>query len=324
MRSSPRSLRCFLPLLAAACLVAATPPLVARSQAPDDPVVVAVGDLACQSLSQGQGEGACRSGDVADLVRALDPDAFLVLGDAQYSNGKLSEYLKVWDVQFGDLLDVTQPSPGNHDYGTPDAAGYFGYFGAAANPPLGYYSFDLGRWHVVSLDSPICGDQGCGPGSPQYQWLAADLAGSRAACTIAFMHELRYDWRPWQKWVDDDDTTPNGGSETDRFIPLWELMVERGVDIVLGGHNHLYQRWLPQDAHGNAVADGVVQFTVGTGGRSLYSFGTGPRPANLVATQNKAFGVLRLVLHRDSYDYAWVGVPGEPAFQDSGTAVPCN
>lgn len=325
MRVRAPSLRSCCCILAAASLVAVATSLEAAPQEASDPVVVAVGDLACQSPSQGTGQGACRSGEVADLVRALDPDAFLVLGDAQYSNGKLSEYLRVWDPQFGDLLEVTQPSPGNHDYGTPDAAGYFAYFGAAANPPLGYYSFDLGRWHVVSLNSPICGDDaGCGPGSPQYDWLAADLAGSRARCTIAFMHELRYDWRPWQKWVEDDGATPNAGSETAAFVPLWELMAERGVDVVLGGHNHLYQRWVPQDAHGNAVDGGVVQFTVGTGGRSLYSFGIPPIPGNLAATQNKAFGVLKLVLHRDSYDYEWVGVPGDPAFEDSGTAVPCN
>jgi hypothetical protein len=307
-------------------LMAATTLFVAGAQAdPGDPVIVAVGDLACQALTQGQGEGACRSGEIADQIREIDPDKFLVLGDAQYNNGKLSEYLGVWDVQFGDLFDITAPAPGNHDYGTADAAGYFEYFGAVANPPLGYYSFNLGKWHIVSLNSPNCGDDpGCGPGTPQYEWLAADLAKSKAQCTIAYMHELRYDWRPWQKWIEDDGTTLYGGSETEPFVKIWELMYREGVDVVLGGHNHIYQRWVPQDGQGNAVADGVVQFTVGTGGRSLYPFGFGSMPENLDVTQNKSFGVLKMTLHKDSYDYEWVTMPGEAPFEDFGTDVPCN
>jgi hypothetical protein len=140
-----------------------------------DPVIVAVGDVACQSLSQGDGEGACRSDEVADLITSLDPDRFLALGDLQYNNGTLAEFQRVWDVQFGHLKPITAPAPGNHEYGTEGAQGYFDYFGTAANPPQGYYSFDLGRWHIVSLNSDICGDEpGCGPGTPQYEWLRAD------------------------------------------------------------------------------------------------------------------------------------------------------
>jgi len=306
--------------------IAATTFLAAAAQAgPRDPVVVAVGDLACQALTHGQGEGACRSGEIADLIRSIAPDKFLGLGDLQYNNGKLTEYMRVWDVQFGDLRGITAPAPGNHDYGTPEAAGYFAYFGPVANPPVGYYSFNLGKWHIISLNSPICGgDVGCGPGTPQYEWLAADLAASNAQCTIAFMHELRYDWRPWQKWIVDDGKTLYGGSETEPFIPLWELMYDAGVEIVLGGHNHLYQRWAPQDAHGNAASDGVVQFTVGTGGRSLYPYGFGSMPENLVTTQNKSFGLLKLTLHRDSYDYEWVTLPGDAPFADAGAAVACH
>ena len=99
------------------------------------------------------------------------------------------------------------------------------------------------------------------------------------------------------------------------------MFVDEGVDVVLDGNNHLYQRWAPQDAHGNAIAGGPVQFVVGTGGRQLYPFGRPPMPENLEATQNKTFGVLQMTLHESSYDHAWVSVPGDPAFEDTGTVA---
>jgi hypothetical protein len=314
-------------MLAALAVVAllTSPPQGAGGTPPSDPVIVAVGDIACQSPSKGDGSGACESAAVADLIRSIAPDRFLALGDLQYNKGSLAEFERVWDAQFGDLRGITMPAPGNHEYATPDAQGYFDYWGAAASPPLGYYSFDVGGWHVVSLNTEIC-DDGCGPGSAQYEWLASDLAAhSDATCTLAFGHHPRYDWRPWNKWVDDaDEQTQFSGSETRPLIPLWELMYANGVDVVLVGHNHIYHRWAAQDAHRNAVADGTVQFTVGTGGRSLYPLGTKPRPENLVAVQNKAFGVLKLTLHETSYDYEWVSAEGEPAFTDAATGVACH
>jgi acid phosphatase type 7 len=288
-----------------------------------DPVVVAAGDFACQSLPDQQGTATCQSGAVADLIRSIDPDAFLALGDLQYQKGSLRDFLRVWDVQFGDLKDITYPIPGNHEYVTPDAAGYFGYFGARAHPPHGYYSFDIGSWHVVALNDELCGDDLCAPGTPQHDWLVADLAASDAECTLAMIHHPRYDWRPWQKWVDEDDETPNGGASVEFLIPLWRALHAAGVDVVLNGDNHLYQRWAPQDAEGNAAPGGTVQFTVGTGGRLLYSFGRPPRPEHLVVTQNEAFGVVKLTLHEGSYTHEWVSAPGQPAFEDTGT-VACS
>ena len=299
--------------------------VVAAKPAPD-PVIVAVGDVACQSLSKGTGEGACRSDEVAGLITGLAPSRFLALGDLQYNNGTLAEYQRVWDVQFGHLRSITAPAPGNHEYGTAGAQGYFDYFGAVANPSLGYYSFNLGQWHIVSLNSDICGDPpGCGPGTPQYDWLKADLkrAGS-ATCTLAFQHHPRFDWRPFQKWIDDDGTIKNAGTETAPYVDLWRLMDDAGVDVMLVGHDHLYQRWAPQDADGNANPSGIRQFTVGTGGRSLYPLGSGSQPANLQVTQNKSFGVLKMALHAGSYDFEWVSVPGEPAFTDKGIGVACT
>jgi len=226
----------------------------------------------------------------------------------------------VYAVQFADLKDITAPAPGNHEYGTEGAQGYFDYFGEAANPPNGYYSFDLGAWHIISLNSDICGDDpGCGPDSPQYQWLEQDLASAKNACTLAFQHHPSKDWRPYQKWVEDDGTTQYGGSETEPYKAMWELMDQAGVDVLLAAHNHIYQRWAPQDVAGNFDPEGIRQFTVGTGGRSLYPFGPSPQPENLLTTQNKSYGVLEMTLHKRSYDYRWVGVPGEPEFVDEGS-----
>lgn len=287
-----------------------------------DPVIAAVGDIACQSYSQSDGEGACRSDEVAALITELAPDRFLALGDLQYNNGKLVEFLRVYDPQFGHLNAITMPTPGNHEYGTEGAQGYFDYWGASAHGSEGYYSFELGAWHVVALNSDICRDDpGCGPGTPQYDWLAADLAGNDAECTLAFQHHPVFDWRPWQTFVDFDDPGPNGGSETEMYRDLWRLMDGEGVDVMLVGHNHLYHRWAPLHADGEREADGIRQFTVGTGGRSLYPLGKKPRPENLLAVQRKAFGVLQMTLHDDGYDYAWVGLPTDPAFEDSGSVA---
>jgi hypothetical protein len=287
---------------------------------PSDPRVVAVGDIACQSFSQSDGEGACRSDEIAALITNLVPDRFLALGDLQYNKGSLKEFNTVWDPQFGLLNAITSPVPGNHEYVTPGARGYFRYWGAAAHGSEGYYAFDLGEWHIVALNSDICGDPpGCGPGSPQYEWLAADLQMHDQACTLAYQHHPPFDWRPWNKWVDPDDETPNGGSEVEQYVDLWRLMDRAGVDVMLVGHNHIYHRWAPQDASGARDADGIRQFTVGTGGRSLYPLGKKPRPSNLVVAQNKSFGVLELTLHPTNYDYRWVGLPTDPSFSDQGT-----
>jgi Calcineurin-like phosphoesterase len=323
---SPRASRRAPPRIAFALIVltsftASVPPVAATPTGVVE--IAAVGDIACQSFSQSDGEGACRSDEVAALITDLDPDAFFALGDLQYNNGKLEEFLRVYDPQFGHLNPITHPAPGNHEYGTPGAQGYFDYFGERAHGPEGYYSFDLGAWHVVSLNSDVCRDDpGCGPGTPQYEWLEADLAANEeSACTLAFQHHPAFDWRQWQRFVDPDDPRPNGGSETVMYRELWRLMDGAGVDVLLVGHNHIYHRWAPQDATGARDADGIRQFTIGTGGRSLYPLGKKPRPANVLAVQNKAFGVLHLTLRPDRYDFEWVGLPTDPAFTDAGSVV---
>ena len=318
MRRSAR--RPALAATVAVLALVATSTLHAAAGPSPDPVIVAVGDIACQSFPQGDGEGACRSDEIADLIRGIAPSRFLALGDLQYNKGSLGEFMKSYDLQFGDLKPITLPATGNHEYGTTGAADYFTYWGGRANPPLGYYSVDVGDWHVVALNSDVCGDApGCGPGTPQYEWLKADLRANRTACTLAFQHHPRWDWRPYQKWVDEDASTKNAGAEVKPYIDLVKLMDAQGVDVLLTAHNHLYMRWAPQSGDGKVDPNGVTEFVVGTGGRSLYPYGKGPRPANLRATQNKAFGVLQMTLHPTSYDYRWVPLPGEPAFNDAGT-----
>jgi hypothetical protein len=311
-------------LLVGAAGLAGSPARVIAAPPPaSPPVIAAVGDIACQSFSQSDGEGACRSDEVADLITTLDPDAFLALGDTQYNDGKLREYEAAYGPQFGHLLPITYPIPGNHEYGTEGAAGYFTFFGERAHGPGGYYAYDLDTWHVVALNTAVCGDEpGCGPGSPMYEWLRADLrANADAVCTLAYQHDPVFDWRPWQKWVDPDDETPNGGTEVEDLRPLFALMDRLGVDALLVGDNHLYHRWAPQDIDGDRDRDGIRQFTVGTGGRSLYPLGKKPRPENLVALQNKAFGVLEMTLRPGSYDFRWVGLPTDPAYADSGSVT---
>lgn len=308
-------------LLLAGAALASGPAQVAAAPPAPPPRIAAVGDIACQSFSQSDGEGACRSDEVAALITSLDPDAFLGLGDLQYNIGGLDEFLRVYDPQFGHLNPITYPVPGNHEYDTTDAQGYYDYFGDRAYGPLGYYSFDLGTWHLVALNSDICRDEpGCGPGTPQYEWLRADLAANDdAVCALAFQHHPTFDWRQWQKFVDPDADNPNAGSENEMYFPMWRLMDRLGVDVQLNGHNHIYHRWAPQNADGVRTAAGIRQFTVGTGGRSLYPLGKKPRPANLLAVQNKSFGVLEMTLRPGAYDYRWVGVPGERAFRDAGS-----
>ncbi|MEJ2204146.1 MAG: metallophosphoesterase, partial [Gemmatimonadota bacterium] len=220
-----------------------------------------------------------------------------------YSDGTAANFSECYDPSWGRHKARTRPSPGNHDYHTPDAAGYFDYFGALAGEDrTGYYSYDLGSWHVISLNSEIDMDAG----SPQEQWLRADLAANPTACTLAYWHKPRF------------SSGDNHGSSSGP-VPLWEALYEHHVEIVLNGHDHLYERFAPQTPDGTADPDhGIRQFTVGTGGGQLYDFGT-PLP-NSEARNNVAHGVLKLVLSPGSYQWEFVPVAGE-AFMDSGVGT---
>jgi acid phosphatase type 7 len=280
-----------------------------------DPVVAAAGDIACDPTSSNflGGPASCRQWQTSDLL--LDPaiDTVLALGDLQYEHGSLAEFTNSYSLSWGKLhlKAITRPVLGNHEYQTGGAAGYFDYFngvggaiGPAGTRGQGWYSFDLGAWHLVALNSNCGAAGGCGPGSPQETWLRADLAANPRACTLAYIHHPRF-------------SSGVHGSFTN-VQPLWQALYDAGADVVLAGHDHNYERYLPQDAAGTAdLARGLREFVVGTGGRNLRAF-PGAQPANSEVRDANAFGVLELALHPTSYEWEFVPAAGSPAFTDRG------
>ncbi len=249
----------------------------------------------------------------SDLAVRTAPASVFMLGDAQYNSGSLADFNASYAPSWGRLKPITRPAIGNHEYGTPGAGGYFTYFGNAATPRQpgcvknceGWYSFDVGRWHVVVLNSEctkISGGTGCAVGSPQQQWLAADLAAHPAKCTVVLQHRPRW--------------SSNNFASAD-VAPLMDTMYRYGVDLLLAGHSHTYERFAPQNPSGvQDDARGIREIVVGTGG-SFYS-GFATVMPNSVVRKAHVFGVLKLTLRPASYDWAFVADPDTP-FTDSGT-----
>jgi hypothetical protein len=277
-------------------------------------VAVAVGDIACPA---GDTTHSCKQSTTEAIARKQNPNAVFVLGDNQYDDGSLSEYdgAGAYNSTWGFFNPIVHPVPGNHEYGTAGAAGYFGYFGPSiANPDgtSGYYSLNLGNWHIVALNSN-CTDQGCGDAldggttSTQLAWLKKDLADERAAnpnaCVLAMWHHPLFS-AGWTLGV------PN-------VAPLYNALYGAHADVVLNGHDHLYERFAQIDGAGNATPAGVREFVVGTGGESLNGLGS-PRPATLQAWDTSDFGVLALTLHASSYTWKFVT---SNAVTDSGTTA---
>ena len=211
----------------------------------------------------------CRQKLSSDLLLRSDLSRVLVVGDAQYETGTLAQFQQSFHPSWGRVKPLISPVPGNHEYYTPGAAGYYDYFngpGAATGPAgdrdKGYYSYEIGGWHVVALNSQCDEIGGCDPDSPQARWLRADLATHRAPCTLAYWHGPRY-------------TSGRYGNQSEDVRPLFDAAYAAGVDVVLSGHEHFYERFAPQDGAGRAdPARGVRQFTVGMGGRGPHGFVT--------------------------------------------------
>ena len=279
----------------------------AAAAAPADPVLAVGGDIGCKP-GTATTSSACQQQATSDLVAGLGADAVLPLGDQQYEVASSSEYQQVYDPTWGRVKGVSRPIPGNHEYLTSGAAGYFGYFGTAAGDSSkgGYYSWDIGAWHLIALNSQCSSapQAGCAAGSPQEQWLRADLAANRGKCTLAYWHEPRF-------------SSGNGGSNT-LFQPFWQALQEAGADVVLNGHTHAYERFAPQNAAGTADPTGPRSFVVGTGGVNLQGF-TAALP-NEQVRQNNTFGVMKLTLHASSYDWNFLPVAGQ-TFTDSGSGT---
>ena len=257
--------------------------------APGATVLLAAGDI-----------GSCNS-DADEAVAALAgrlPGTIGLLGDIAYDDGSLAEYKACFDPAWGSVRSRIRPAPGNHEYQTPNATGYFSYFGAVAGTPgEGWYSYDLGTWHVVVLNSNCEEVGGCGNGSPQVSWLAADLAAHPAMCTLAYWHHPRYS---------------SGHHGSDQLTePLWRALADAGADVVLQGHDHDYERLAP--------VDGIRSFVVGTGGRSLYDWRALPGPFTELR-DNTSYGLLALELDDGAYRWQFVPIPGD-SLNDAGSGT---
>jgi hypothetical protein len=310
-----------------------------------DPVLVGAGDIASCTSGNDEKTAALLAG-INGTVAALGDNAY-DYGTSQefahcYDNYKLpSEGGGVFDPArnsyWGQYKALTQPAVGNHEYDTPGstassgASGYFGYFGNTASPTetgctvncRGYYSYDLRSWHVVVLNSN-CAEVvgGCGAGSPQEVWLRNDLANTpNKQCTLAYWHHPRF--------------SSSGIGNNSAVAPFWDDLYQAGAEVVLNGHAHNYERFAPQDPDGNADPDyGIREFIVGTGGKSLNSFGTIRLTSEVRLTDNSVppgnFGVIKLTLHPedpasgDPGSYAWEFRTIDGKVPDSGSATPCH
>lgn len=273
----------FATFVCTALLVVAT--FVPSAGASADPVITAAGDIAAG------GDPSAAQRHTARLVEQIDPKAVLVLGDNQYSDGAYADYLSSYDPTWGRFKAITHPVPGNHDYHTTGAAGYFKYFGYRAHRANGgYYSFDIGAWHVVAVNS------GTGVVSrAQRVWIKRDLRRNRSRCELAFWHHPR-----WSSGADH-------GSDSD-MAALWTVLYRAGVDVVLNGHDHGYERFAPLRPSGAvATRTGIREFVVGTGGADLYSFDT---PITGSQKRIEKHGVLKLTLHTKGYSWAFVRTGG--------------
>lgn len=253
------------------------------------------------------------AGDVADCSLADDAatasvlasrtGAVAMLGDGAYPHGSSGDYASCYGPTWGRVKARTRPVPGDHDYETPGATGYFGYFGAAAGQPgQGWYSYDLGAWHVIALNS-ICSDiGGCGPGSAQIQWLQDDLAAHPAQCTLAYWHAPKY------------SAGSVGGSGA--MDTAWDVLSSAGAELVLNGNDHDYERFPELSASGQPSTPGMREFVVGTAGAKLHAFKSAQPAAE--ARQATTHGVLQLTLRGDGYDWRFLPASGG-SFTDAGS-----
>ena len=258
--------------------------------------VIAAGDIVdCKNLAGSEG--------TAKLIDSI-PGTVLAIGDLAYPDGSEDDF-SCYDRTWGRHKARTRPAPGNHEYHTPGATEYFKYFGAAAGDPgQGYYSFDLGSWHIIALNSECKAIGGCQKGSPQEQWLSDDLRKNKSNCVLAFWHV------PLFSSGDKHGNAP-------QMKPFWDDLYAAGADIVLNGHDHDYERFAPQNPEGAAdPRRGIREFVVGTGGKSQRGFGTALSTTEV--RSNSTFGVLRIDLQSQSYAWKFIPVAGG-TFDDSGT-----
>ena len=257
------------------------------------PIVAAAGDIAC-APGDPVTPTTCHQMQTSNLfVGNPAITAVLPLGDEQYEDGLLSEFQNSYDLSWGRALGRTHPVPGNHEYASgSNGNGYFAYFGARAGTAgRGWYSFNVGQWHLVALNSNCSAVGGCGSSSPQVTFLKNDLAAHHPACTLAYWHHARF------------SSGPNGNLAA--YDAIWKVLYSHHVDVVLSGHDHIYERYaLQTPAQARDPKHGIREFVVGTGGRSLDPF-TGPF-TNGQFRQRSQFGILKLTLHPHRYEWRYV------------------
>ena len=263
----------------------------------NDPVIIAAGDIASCS-SPGDEQSAALLENISGTV--------ITLGDNAYESGTIDEFNNCYDPTWGQQKERTFPSVGNHEYKTADAAGYFSYFGAAAgDPQKGYYSYDIGEWHIIVINANCSEIGGCGVNSPQMEWLQTDLAAHPALCTLAYWHQPRF-------------SSGLHGNDTE-LIPIWQTLYDANAELVLNGHDHDYERFAPQNPNGEAEpVNGIREFVVGTGGKDLRSIGD--PISNSEVHNDNTWGVLTVTLHPTGYDWQFIPVAGMN-FTDSGSGI---
>lgn len=288
-----------------------TKPPAAAALSSDDPVLVAAGDIACDPADPSFRDGlgtrtACKQAKTARQAAAQDPDVVAVLGDMQYEAVTTSTITASYDKSWGAFRAITRPAIGNHEYRAEDGAAYWKYFGARAGVPgQGWYSYDLGSWHVVVLNSN-CTRVSCAAGSTQERWLRADLAAHPVRCTLAYWHHPR-----WSSGRHGDNTAVQ---------PLVEALYDGRADVLLAGHDHHYERFAKSRADGSrSTAEGIRSFIVGDGGKSHYELADAPDPRSKIRDATH-FGVLAMQLDDDPAggDYTWRLLDAGGVVRDEG------
>jgi len=268
--------------------------------AKSDPVLVGAGDIAsCDDLAGAEA--------TAKLIENI-PGTVFAAGDLAYPDGSDEQFAKCYGPTWGRFKDRTRPAAGNHEYHSDGASGYARYFGpSAGDPKKAYYSYDLGAWHIVVLNSECSEVGGCDAASPQGQWLRQDLAQHPVACTLAYFHKPLF------------SSGAKHGNDSE-MKPLWQTLYAANADLIINGHDHDYERFAAQDPDGKADSKrGIREFVVGSGGKNSHrSFAT-PKPNSEVRNAD-TFGVLKLTLHASSYDWEFVPQAGK-SFHDSGSGT---
>jgi acid phosphatase type 7 len=265
-----------------------------------DPVLVGAGDIAsCDDLAGAEA--------TAKLIEKI-PGTVFAAGDLAYPDGSEENFAKCYEPTWGRFKDRTRPSPGNHEYHSGAASAYSRYFGAAAgDAKRGYYSYELGAWHIVVLNSECKQVGGCDAASPEGQWLKQDLAEHAAECTLAYWHKPLF------------SSGEKHGNDPE-MKPLWQTLYAANADVVINGHDHDYERFAPQDPDAKADSShGIREFVVGSGGKNSHRI-FGPSKPNSESRNGDTFGVLKLTLHAKGYDWEFVPQAGK-TFTDSGSGV---